>query len=167
MKNRSGLRAILFVAALAIGTGAGCQIVSPESGRHFWAISVPDVEASVRWYQSVFGLAITQQLTTPDGAVKVVILESPNLTVEILQMADAVPVSRCGPGVKSKAALHGLFKVGLFVGDIEKTRRALQLKKVKLLTEIHEEEASGLRSFLFEDNSGNTIQLLSVARKRK
>jgi predicted enzyme related to lactoylglutathione lyase len=166
MKRPADLCAIALVATFLTAAAYG-QAVIPESGRHFWAISVPDVEASVKWYQNIFGLNITQQLTTPDGAVKVVILESPNLIVEIVRMADAVPLSQCSPALKSKASLHGLFKVGLFVADLEKTRGALLLKKVKLLTEIHEEEASGLRSFLIEDNSGNTIQLLSTARKRK
>lgn len=166
MKRHTELWAIVLVATFLSAAAYG-QAILPESGRHFWAISVPDVEASVKWYQNIFGLNITQQLTTPDGAVKVVILESPNLIVEIIQMADAIPLSKCSPSLRSKASLHGLFKVGLFVADLEKTRRALQLKKVKLLTEIHAEEASGLRSFLFEDNSGNTIQLLSTAGKRK
>ena len=157
--------AVVILALFLAATSPLGQAVSPESGKCFWAISVPDIEASVKWYQSIFGLKTTKQLITPDGSVKVVILESPNLMVEIIQMAEAGSMKKYAPGLKSRALVHGVFKVGLWVTDLEKTRKALEQRKVKMITDIFEEEEGGVKSFVMEDNSGNTIQLFSAVRK--
>lgn len=165
MRGHLRIRAVVAVGAFLLATAALAQAVAPEGERCFWAISVPDIEASVKWYQSIFGLRTTQQLITPDGSVKLIILEGPNLMVEVMQMTGADSLKKYAPGLKSRAMVHGLFKVGLWVADLEKTRRALEQRKVKMVTDIFEEQEGGVRSFVIEDNSGNTIQLFSAGKK--
>ncbi|HJX28289.1 MAG TPA: L-dopachrome tautomerase-related protein [Thermoanaerobaculia bacterium] len=150
---------LLAVTALSAVPSAAVPVPTIRpAGIQFFALSVPDAAASARWYQDVFGMTVLREIKPPDAPVHIFILTSDRLEVEILQHPQARPFTQAAPGVKAPTEIHGIFKVGLHVEDLDATVAALKAKGVTFPFDITD-DPTGVRFAILSDNSGNRIQL--------
>ena len=70
-------------------------------------------------------------------------LEGDGLIVELIQHDSARPLTTAGPAAKEPLYIHGIFKVGVIVSDLEKT----------------------LANAIVRDNAGNLIQFFGNESK--
>ena len=145
--------AFLILAATSIA-GAAQDLPRTNSevvltGSNFVALRVRDVGASSSWYQSVFGLNEVNRIEAEDGQYSIRILSGRGLTVELIEQR----------GVEQPADRHlGLFKVGLFVEDIDALHLRFDQLGVDQDAGIFVDEALNARSFVFRDSEGNRLQ---------
>lgn len=121
-----------------------------------FGISVRDAEKTAHWYEENLGLTRTKSGTFPSG--KFIILGSPRLSVEIIQDQSAID-PRKQLNVTHDYLLQGVFKIGLYVDDLDATVARLKQRNVRIEHEHGTDEELHLRFAIVFDGDGNTIQL--------
>ena len=123
----------------------------------FFAISVPNLETSLKWYTENLDLTPVRLPASPK--VKVALLKGQGLLVELVEHAEAFDLEARLPGVGEHHLVHGLFKVGFFVEDLNATVGRLKKRGVRFKGSVFTDDVANARSILLLDNNGNMIQL--------
>jgi catechol 2,3-dioxygenase-like lactoylglutathione lyase family enzyme len=121
----------------------------------FFALTVPDIDASAKWYSEKLGLAIVMRDTGPDKT-RVVVLEGGGLIVELIQRGDA-SVDKTPPSANDRPGL-GFFKGGVIVADFDKTVATLKTRGVEIAYGPYPASAKQRANVIVRDNAGNLIQ---------
>lgn len=129
----------------------------------FIAMSVPDLDASVRWYTEKFGMRVVFSPPPNDGyTVKVV--EGGGLTLELMHNARAVPLRTAAPSVTHTTLVHGIFKAGLVVDDFDRTIATLRERGVDIPIGPFPARDGQPANAIIRDNAGNLIQFFGKSR---
>lgn len=153
---------ILAAALLAIAptTGAAPTLEPATSAARgaFLALSVPDAEASAKWYGRAFGLKVASR---PPGTNKiaVIILEGDGLVVELIQSADARSRADQDP-----TRVQGLFKAGFIVDDLEVVLARLKAEGIAPAYGPYPAKDGQRANLIVRDNAGNLIQVFGKAK---
>ncbi len=126
--------------------------------RGFVALSVPDLDASAGWYASKLDLRVVKHALAADKKSAVTILEGSVLSVELIWLAHAVPLSKITPELKGTHELNGIFKSGVYVQDLDLALRTLRERNVTFAFEPFFDTAMRCRMFAIRDNNGNILQ---------
>jgi catechol 2,3-dioxygenase-like lactoylglutathione lyase family enzyme len=126
----------------------------------FFALSVPDLEASVRWYSEKLGLQVVTR-PPPEEKAAIAVLEGNGLMVELLQLSDARPLSQAAPGVGANHLVHGYFKAGMVVENYEATLELLRARGVEIAMGPFPAQPGQRANVIVRDNAGNLIQFLA------
>jgi len=141
-----GLCVFTCSPAAGYAQAADWSLVGPAFG----AIQVADVEAASAWYQRVLALEELNRMDAADGRFSIRMLSRGDVSLELIQER----------GVERAAGRQlGLFKMGLFVTDIDAAHRDLAGLEVDQDSRIFLDEVLHVRSFVFRDQDGNRIQL--------
>ena len=123
----------------------------------FFALSVPDLEASITWYTEKLGLQVVMRPPKTEHA-EVAVLEGNGLMVELLQLADAKPLGQAAPGVSANYLVHGYFKAGIVVDDYDATLEALRARGIEIAMGPFPAQSGQRANVIVRDNAGNLIQ---------
>ena len=123
----------------------------------FLGLSTPDVASSARWYKEKLGLREVMNIPKRDKTT-VIVLSGGGLTVELLQHDDAT-----APPAKPNYLVHGLFKVGITVDDLDKTLAALKARGVEPAMGPFPARGDQAANAIIRDNMGTFIQLFGPA----
>jgi catechol 2,3-dioxygenase-like lactoylglutathione lyase family enzyme len=126
----------------------------------FFALSVPDAQASAKWYSEKLGLKVVMQ-PPKEGKFTVIVLEGGGLIVELIQQDDAVPLSKAAPALKDNISVHGFFKAGVVVADFDKTLAMLKERNVEIAHGPYPARGSIKANVIIKDNAGNLIQFFA------
>lgn len=123
----------------------------------FIAVSVQDLDASVRWYCDHLGLREVSRFDA-GGGMSGALLGGGGLEVELLSKPGA------GPAVEtvqagSQALPAGIFKAGFRVDDFDQAVRALRSQGVSIVAGPFPARGDQRENLLIRDNAGNLIQL--------
>jgi hypothetical protein len=124
----------------------------------FFALSVADVAALSRWYQDKLGFRVLSQGEAPNKIAKFAILEGDGTIIELIQHSQAKARSVAAPSITEPHQLHGIFKVGLVVADLDGVYRELKKRNVPIAYDLMRTKDVPLRSFSVRDGEGNMIQ---------
>jgi catechol 2,3-dioxygenase-like lactoylglutathione lyase family enzyme len=170
-KNGKRQRAKGAAAAFALFVVVGVMVQKNNSGSTqsptvkppfktvnggFMALSVPDLDASAKWYEEKLGLKIVKHAAAPDKAAT--ILQGNGLSVELVWFANAVPLAKVAPQLQGSHQLHGIFKSGIFVDDLDDALKALKSRNVTMAFETFYDKSMDCRMFAIRDNNGNILQ---------
>ena len=155
----------LVLVLLALARPAAAQTPAPRAAGEpaftttgaFIAMSVPDLEASVRWYVEKLGMRVVTELPPNDGyAVR--ILEGGGLIAEIMHTPAASPLRTLAPSVARTTHVHGIFKAGVVVDDYDVTLATLRARGVDIAIGPFPARNGQRANFIVRDNAGNFIQ---------
>lgn len=124
----------------------------------FFALSVADVNATAAWYRDNLGFHVLRQGEAPNGIAKFALLEAEGTILELIAHRDAQPRSVAAPGFSEAHKLHGIFKVGLNVTELDKVYRALKDRGIPIAYDLMPARDVPLRSFSVRDAEGNLVQ---------
>jgi catechol 2,3-dioxygenase-like lactoylglutathione lyase family enzyme len=125
----------------------------------FVAITVPDLDASAKWYAEKLGLKIVKNhAMRPDNKAAVTILEGNGVAVELIWLADAVPLSKAAPQLKGPQDVYGILKSGFFVDDLDVALKELKSRNVTFAFDAFYDKSMDCRMFAIRDDNGNIIQ---------
>lgn len=119
----------------------------------FFAISVPDLQASTKWYTEKLGLRSIMSVPKRPGASGLNVLQGNGLTVEIQQHDGAQPVTRPAPSDR-----QGIFKVGVYVKDFDATLALLRARGVTIFMGPFPKRNDQPAQVIVRDTSGTLIQ---------
>ena len=123
----------------------------------FFALSVKDLEASSKWYSEKLGLKVTTKLPK-QGKTSVAILEGGSLIVELIQNDDALALNVVAPSVTDNILVHGIFKAGVIVDDLDKLVAVFKQRGVEIAFGPFPSRPDQRSNVIIRDNSGNLIQ---------
>ncbi len=116
----------------------------------FFALSVADLGASVRWYTEKLGLRAVMEVPRQNKTA-VAVLEGGGLIVELIQHDDAKPSG-------DPLLRHGVFKVGVLVEDFANLVELLRSRQVAIALGPFPARDGQPANLIVRDNAGNLIQ---------
>ena len=87
------------------------------------------------------------------------LLNGQGLLIELVEDREAFDLAARVPGVQERHLVHGLFKVGFFVRDLDATVGRLKKKGARFRGSVFTDNVAKARSILVLDNNNNMIQL--------
>lgn len=148
---------LLATSSLAAQEKQKPAAVTKNSGI-FFALSVADVDAASKWYQEKLGFKVLLSGEAPNKIAKFALLQTDGALLELIQHREAKPLALAAPSVKASHQIHGIFKVGLVVEDIDGVYRALKEKQVVIAYDLMPAKDVPMRSFTIRDGEGNLVQ---------
>ena len=149
----------IFVLCLAMsltapvkGSEPGNRPAFRSATGAFFAVSVADMQASVRWYSEKLGLKAVMVVPKRDR-IAVTVLEGGGLIVELIQH------DRAAPAKVDPQMIHGVFKVGFVVSDFDETLSKLKARGAEIAYGPFPARDKQMKNVLIRDNSGNLIQI--------
>jgi hypothetical protein len=130
------------------------------TGNQFFALSVSNADSVSNWYENVFQLKLLKEVRMPDGSGHVRIIGNAHLLVEIVQHKGSKSLADCDIDPAQAYRMKGVFKIGLYVDDVEVAKNYLSQKKVFIKHSIFEDVDTRTKSFIITDNKLNLIQLI-------
>ena len=126
----------------------------------FFALSVADVDASARWYEEKLGLGVVMRAPrTDETRSAATVLRGGGLTVELVRHDDARPLRGLVPEGRGALGVHGIFKVGVTVDDLDATLAALRARGVQPAMGPWPRRGDAPANAIIRDAEGNYIQL--------
>ena len=126
---------------------------------HHCAVSVPDIEAAIDWYRTMFGLEALFRFDIADINAQVAMVGKGSLRVEIFEVenAHALPPERRDP--RTDTATHGTKHMALAVSNLDES-----LARLKALgADVTSVPPPGIQKIAFiRDCAGNLIELVEA-----
>ena len=159
----------MLLAAAVAGRAAAQQKIQPafRTSGAFFALSVADMAASAKWYQEKLGLTVVMNSPKQGGApAGAMALEGGGLIVELVEHDSARALSAIAPRVGSNVLLHGFFKAGVIVDDLDRALATLRARGVEIAMGPFPARGAIRANVIIRDNAGNLIQLFGPAPAR-
>ena len=127
---------------------------------HHLGVSVPDLEASIKWYGEFFGFTVEKRMDVPPIHAKIAFLKRDDFRLELFEVegAAALPEDRKDPD--KDIMTHGWKHLSLEVADARKTLDNLKASGVEIAMET---EFEGAPMGFVRDNAGNLIEINQAA----
>ncbi len=128
-------------------------------GIHHCAISVPNLEESIRWYEEKFGFSVIDRSAIPGINVKVAHMQGVGFILELFEAegAAALPEDRRYPNRDLLTHGHKHFSIG--VKDARKAAEELKAMGVEIAMVAEVDNTYGV---FIRDNSGNLIEIFQL-----
>lgn len=130
------------------------------NGVNHFAISVPDMEASVAWYERVFGFKVFDRSEIPGAGIRVSHMVSRGLVLEIFQAPNAAPLPEDRTVPNRDLMTHGNKHISFGVPDGPAAKAELEALGVEIVMVAEVDNTYGL---FIRDNSGNLIEIFEEA----
>lgn len=141
---------------ISMGTAKGQTTDAGSLVPYFSAIIVSDMEASKSWYTEVLGFEVESEYQVSEG-FSIINLRR-ELALELIRLPTALSPKEAIPDYSGKTRLHGLFKIGFSVGNLDIWVSHLSLHQVNFHGEVVT-DPKGQRMVVVLDPDGNRIQL--------
>ncbi len=121
------------------------------------ALSTPDASAAAHWYEEKLGFNLVKEGRMGKGLHFVLLRYGDNI-VELIQNPKARPLSQAVPGIKDPFEIHGIFKLGFTVRNLDHVFADLKQRGVKIEFNTTQLGDLRLRAFGIRDVDGNLMQ---------
>lgn len=153
--------ALAATATVAFAFDSLAQVAPLATRGAFIAVSVGDLDASVKWYSEKLGLSVKMRPPKIEKSTAV-ILQGGGLTVELMHHDDAVPLRTAAPSITRNFLVHGIFKAGIFVDDFDKAIAGLKERGVPISIGPFPARDDQPANAIIRDNEGNFIQIFGA-----
>lgn len=124
---------------------------------HHCAISVPNMDETLRWYEEMLGFATISRSEIPGQGVKVAHMQGPGFLLEVFEAPDAAPLPEGRSHPNTDFRTHGHKHFSLSVRDARRFIKELTEKGVR---SAFTAEVDGTYAVFILDNSGNLIEII-------
>ncbi len=126
-------------------------------------ISVPDMDASIAWYQQMLGFSLVSDKFFDQLPARIAFLELGGFSVELFQVPNAAPLPEDRRVPNLDIRTHGTKHVAYGVEDLAGLMEKLKSKGVDVAMDVFPMEGD-LVAFI-RDNAGNLIELIEHQRE--
>lgn len=152
----------IITIAFLIAYNASAQDSMEYTGKHFFAITVPNTDSTSKWYEEIFQLKLLKEFKSAEKNIHVRIIGNNHLKVELVQNENSL--SECSVQKDDKIRVRSCFKAGLYVNNIALAQAYLRKRSVLIKYGPFEDKETHTRSFIIEDPNGFLIQVLADIR---
>jgi len=125
----------------------------------FLALSVADMDRVLPFYRDTLGFKVFSEGTAPHRPIRFALLQHGTALIELLQFPDAKPLKEAAPDTPYPHQIHGFFKGGFVVADIDSLYRKMQSMNVERSYELGKSAGGPYRTFGIRDPEGNLLQI--------
>lgn len=151
---------LYFLFLLTIGISSFAQNTSSFDPKPYsYAIVVQNIDVSIGWYQSVFGLKLRNRNDSPERGSKIAVLQSGDALLELIEVNTLLSRDSILRGTPERTLIQGFVKIGFKVSNLDASRKRLEESQVKFFGTIYVDSFSNKRSFLIRDPDENLIQI--------
>jgi len=125
---------------------------------HHCGLSVPDLEAAIRWYREMLGFAVEIRQEISEVPAKGAFLKRGEYRIELFEVPGAAPLPPQRRYVDEDLRTHGTKHMALTVPDVKRALEFLRARGVEVAMEPI--EAEGTVACYIRDNSGILIELV-------
>jgi len=156
--ERAMIRRVRLASDVGVAPATVTGLAQPAGA--FFAVSVGDVDVMASWYRDQLGLhSVSQGALVRDSVrFRFALLEGDGTIVELIQRSDARPLSAFAPAAEGAYQVHGFFKTGLHVRDVDAMHDRLRARGVAIAYPLGPTKDIPLRSFAVRDPEGNLLQ---------
>jgi catechol 2,3-dioxygenase-like lactoylglutathione lyase family enzyme len=122
----------------------------------FFALSVPDLEASIKWYVEKLGLRVSSRMQ--HESIKGALLEGNGLEIELM-CHPAATAPRDPMDMSAKILTLGITKAGIRIANFDEAIASLRARDVPIALGPFPARKEQRANAIIRDNSGNLIQL--------
>jgi methylmalonyl-CoA/ethylmalonyl-CoA epimerase len=133
-----------------------------EFWHHHVGVSVPDLQASMDWYQRVLGFTLLRRVRIESIPAEVAFLKHGAMHVELFEVAGAkaLPAERREPD--SDVRTHGNKHISFAVADVDVFAQELRRRGADVVWVKH--FPHGGANIFIRDNAGNLIEFVQASR---
>jgi methylmalonyl-CoA/ethylmalonyl-CoA epimerase len=124
---------------------------------HHFALSVPDLEASIEFYRSIFGFAVEARHAAPEHHCHAAFLRRGAVRLELFEVQGAAPLPADRRDVDQDLKTHGAKHFSLGVSNVRDVFDFLRSKGVDIAMDVV--EVGGTVTGYIRDNSGILVEL--------
>jgi predicted enzyme related to lactoylglutathione lyase len=157
--NHTTLKLLPILYILTIEISSFGQDASFDPKPYSSSIVVKDIDASVLWYQSVFGLTLRNRNDSPERGSKIAVLESGEFLLELIEVKSSISRNNILEGKPERTLIQGFNKIGFKVSNLDASLKRLKEAGVKFFGDVYFDSFSNKRSFLISDPNENLIQI--------
>ena len=165
MKSFVSCVAASFATVVILGTcgiaqaQTSSQVGSPsfDIAPHHAAISVPNLEESVAWYQRMLGFEVVRRVA-PNPNITIALLRRNGCYLELFQVAGAQPLPESRRNPTADLAVHGIKHFAFEVADARGAAASLKAKGAEVVMGPVENATEIF--FFVRDNAGNAFELI-------
>jgi methylmalonyl-CoA/ethylmalonyl-CoA epimerase len=125
---------------------------------HHWGLSVPDLEATIRWYREMLGFSVEMRQEMPHVPLKGAFLKRGDFRLEVFEVVGAAPLPPERREVDEDLRTHGNKHMALTVPSVPEALAFLRPRGVEVAMEPMSVE--GTVACYIRDNSGILIELV-------
>ncbi|MEQ8525808.1 VOC family protein [Gracilimonas sp.] len=125
------------------------------------AISVKNLDASVKWYADVLGFTKIENYDFPDDQMRLSFMERNGFELELIEIADTPSFS--APNPENPATRRGLVKFAFYSDVIDSLYASAVKAEAKVQSSIRNSNRTGGRFFILLDPDGNWVQVFGPA----
>lgn len=126
------------------------------NGVNHFAISVPDLEETLAWYQKVFGFTVYDRSEIPGAGIKVAHMRGKGFVLEVFAPQDANPLPEERRTPNLDLMTHGNKHISFGVPDGSAAKEQLEALDVEIVMVA---EVDGTYGLFIRDNTGNLIEI--------
>lgn len=130
------------------------------NGVNHFAISVPNLEETIAWYEKVFGFKVFDRSEIPGVGIKVCHMLGTGLILEIFEAPGAAPLPEDRKVPNRDLMTHGNKHISFGVPDGPQAKAELEALGVEIVMVAEVDNTYGL---FIRDNSGNLIEIFEEA----
>jgi methylmalonyl-CoA/ethylmalonyl-CoA epimerase len=165
MRGKFLVAAMVTAASLAFSGVQHVARAADDSGVDFdisinhIGISVPDFDASVKWYEEMFGFKLVRKLHKDSNPeMDFGIIQRGPVRLELFQVVKGKPLPDYRKDPTADLYVHGVKHFAFQVKNIKKVLAELKAKGVEVSKPLEENPRT---SFVFiKDNAGNSLELI-------
>ncbi len=151
-----------FIALLLLGCQFTQLAVAQEKFKTFgMAISVKDLEVSIKWYYNILGFKVLERSEFPLINAKTAFIEGAGIRLELLEVKDSFREASLFADPPNHMRLIGNKALILYVDNLNQITKELEIKKVVFAFKEVKLNDKGLTSTLIRDPDGNFISIFS------
>jgi catechol 2,3-dioxygenase-like lactoylglutathione lyase family enzyme len=122
------------------------------------AISVPDIDQTVQWYEDKLGFKLQNRRKVSTG-IEIALIEKNDFYIDIIRIANSKNIEGDPKDPPNHLAIQGLRNIVFWVDDLKATDAQLKAKGVQLLWESRFIPEVNTSVTNFRDNNGNLIAI--------
>jgi methylmalonyl-CoA/ethylmalonyl-CoA epimerase len=135
----------------------GKREAAPPLELHHGAISVPDLEDSIRWYERVLGLQIERRFEIAHAHARGAMLRRGTIRVEIFEVSNAAPLPEGRRSPNTDIATHGNKHVAFSTPHLDELLQWLRHLQIEPVLKATGRFGTAL---FIRDNSGNLLEFI-------
>jgi methylmalonyl-CoA/ethylmalonyl-CoA epimerase len=127
---------------------------------HHVALSVPNFEETIQWYQEKLGFKVTLRRKLSQLSTQQAFLELNGFSIEIFARQNSVRTQLPPPTVPDDLLVQGYKHIALVVDDLDAAAAEFKRRKIEFLWEPRVDKDLRLKLCFIKDNNGNLIEIV-------
>ena len=151
-------RLMLITCFILISKSAGFCQNNSENQPYFFAIIVKNLDESIKWYQTVLDLEISNTSESKLRGIKQANLKSSIVWIELIEIKEVINQSDILAEAGPQSKITGFFKIGFQVEDFDLFLKLVEENELKVNGKVVRDSQSDKRMIILHDPDGNRVQ---------